>query len=281
MSKENREHRSRRLRISIVDDNTHKQIWVLRGKRSRIIFSAVSALIILLLTVYVIIAVTPIKTFFPGYPDAHQRRAAAANAMTIDSLETVVARWEFYAENLRRVLDGTETIPIDSLLRRKSPADAGAADKDYSKSDSLLRASAEEAEKFGLHSENRKLPIEGMHFFPPVKGVISQEFDSFTHPFAEVSAPSGAIIMAVTDGTVMTASWSDMDKYTIIIQHENDLVSIIKGAGKATVTTGARVKAGAPIGLIQDPLGTNEAQILRVELWYKGEAVNPAEYIKF
>ena len=56
-----------------------------------------------------------------------------------------------------------------------------------------------------------------------------------------------------------------------IIQHENDLVSIIKGAGKATVTTGARVKAGAPIGLIQDPLGTNEAQILRVELWYKGE----------
>ena len=264
-----------------MDDNTHKQIWVLRGKRSRIIFSAVSALIILLLAVYVIIALTPIKTFFPGYPDAHQRRAAAANAMTIDSLETVVARWEFYAENLRHVMDGTETLPIDSLLRRKNTADAATSDKGYSKSDSLLRAAAEEAERFGLQSENRKLPIEGMHFFPPVKGVISQGFDKYAHPYAEVSAPSGSIIRAVTDGTVMTASWSDQDKYTIIIQHENDLVSIIKGAGKATAYTGAKVKAGSPIGVIQDPLGANEAQLLRVELWYKGEAVNPAEYIKF
>ncbi len=281
MSKENREHRSRRLRISIVDDNTHKQIWVLRGKRSRIIFSAVSALIVLLLTVYIIIAVTPIKTFFPGYPDAHQRRAAAANAMTIDSLETVIARWEFYSENLMRVLDGSETISIDSLLRRKNVDDAAVTGKDYSQSDSLLRAAAEEAEKFGLHSENRKLPIEGMHFFPPVKGVITQGFDKYTHPYAEVSAPSGSIVMAVADGSVMTASWSDQDKYTIIIQHENDLVSIIKGVGKSTITAGSKVKAGAPVGLIQDPLGTTEAQIIRVELWYKGEAVNPAEYIKF
>ncbi len=264
-----------------MDDNTHKQIWVLRGKRSRIIFSAVSALIVLLLTVYIIIAVTPIKTFFPGYPDAHQRRAAAANAMTIDSLETVIARWEFYSENLMRVLDGSETISIDSLLRRKNVDDAAVTGKDYSQSDSLLRAAAEEAEKFGLHSENRKLPIEGMHFFPPVKGVITQGFDKYTHPYAEVSAPSGSIVMAVADGSVMTASWSDQDKYTIIIQHENDLVSIIKGVGKSTITAGSKVKAGAPVGLIQDPLGTTEAQIIRVELWYKGEAVNPAEYIKF
>ncbi|MDY6277994.1 MAG: M23 family metallopeptidase [Bacteroidales bacterium] len=281
MSKDNKEYRARRLRISVIDDNTHKQIWVLRGKRSRIIFSAVSVLVILILAVYILIAFTPVKTFLPGYPDSHQRRAAAANAMTIDSLETVVARWEFYSENLRRVLDGTETISIDSLLRRKSIADADADGKDFSRSDSLLRAAAEEAERFGLHSEQRKLPIEGMHFFPPVKGVITSEFEKATHPFLEVSAHSGAIIMAVADGTVMTASWSDQDKYTIIIQHENDLVSIIKGAGKATAGAGSKVKAGSPIGVIQDPMGSPDAQILRFELWYKGEAVNPAEYIKF
>ena len=281
MSKENKEHRARRLRISLIDDNTHKQIWVLRGKRSRLIFTAVTAIIVLILAIYVLIAVTPVKTFFPGYPDAHQRRAAAANAMTIDSLETVIARWEFYSENLRRVLDGTETISIDSLLRRKSTADAAASEQGSSKSDSLLRAAAEEAERFGLHSEKRKLPIEGMHFFPPVKGVISQGFDKFTHPFVEVSAPVNAIIMAVADGTVMVSSWIYMDKYSIIIQHENDLVSIIKGAGKASVGTGSRVKAGAPVGAVQAPAGSDNAQILRVELWYKGEAVNPAEYIKF
>lgn len=281
MSKEKKEHKARRLRISLIDDNTHQQIWVLRGKRSRIIFTLATALIVLVLAIYVVIAVTPIKTFFPGYPDAHQRRVAAANAMTIDSLETVVARWEFYSENLRRVLDGTETISIDSLLRRESKADAATTSQDYSKSDSLLRASAEEAERFGLHSEKRRLPIEGMHFFPPVKGVVSQGFDKVSHPYVDVSAPDNAIIMAVADGTVMVSSWSDMDKYSIIIQHENDLVSIIKGAGKASVGAGNIVKAGAPIGVIQDAAGSANAQILRVELWYKGEAVDPAKYIKF
>ena len=281
MSKENKEHKARRLRISVIDDNTHRQIWVMRGKRSRLIFSAVSVFIVTILAVYILIAVTPVKTFLPGYPDSHQRRAAAANAMTIDSLETVVARWEFYAENLRRVLDGTETISIDSLLRRKGTAEAATGTQDYSRSDSLLRAAAEEAERFGLHTENRKLPIEGMHFFPPVKGVISADYESVYHPFLEVSAHSGAIISAVADGSVMTASWSDEDKYTIIIQHENDLVSIVKGAGKATARVGSKIKAGAPVGVMQEAASPADAQILRFELWYKGEAVNPAEYIKF
>ncbi|MBQ8462334.1 MAG: M23 family metallopeptidase [Bacteroidales bacterium] len=280
MSKENKDGRARRLRISLVDDYTHKQIWVLRGRRSRLIWTASTALIVLVLAIWIIIAFTPVKTFLPGYPDAHQRRIAANNALTIDSLETVVARWEFYSENLRRVLDGTETIPIDSLLRRKAQSSELPGADELSRSDSLLRAQAEEAERFGLNAEKRKLPIEGMHFFPPVKGVISAEYQKVTHPFVEVSAPVNAVIMAIADGTVMDASWSDADKYTISIQHENDLVSVIKGAGKALVSSGTKVKAGATIGMIQSPAGSQDAQILRISLWYKGEAVNPAEFIK-
>lgn len=282
MSKENKEHKSRRLRISLIDDTTHRQIWVLRGKRTRLIFTAASAIILFILAIYAFIALTPVKTFFPGYPDAHQLRAASTNAMTIDSLETVVARWEFYAENLRRVLDGSEeAVPIDSLLRRKSRAEAIESAQDLSKSDSLLRNVAEEAERFGLHSEKRKLPIEGMHLFPPVKGVVSQSFDITSHPFTEVTAPDNAIIMSIADGTVISASWSDTDKYTIIVQHENDLVSIIRGAGKTSAGAGRQVKAGTPVGGIQSSAGSAKAQVLKVELWYKGEAVDPAEFIKF
>ena len=264
-----------------MDDNTHKQIWLLRGKQSRLVFSLVTALIVVFLGFFLLISYTPLKTFIPGYPDAQQRRIAASNAMTIDSLETVVTRWEFYSENIRRVLSGDKTIDIDSLLLRSSANAQSAGIDDLAGKDSLLRAQASEAEQFGLRSEQRKLPIEGMHFFPPIKGVISQVFESVTHPFSEVSAPANSVITAVSDGTVMDASWSDENKYSIIIQHDNDLVSILKGAGKVMVGPGNKVKAGAPIGMMQSASAEGGTQILRVELWYKGEAVDPAVYIKF
>lgn len=281
MSKENKERKTRRLRILLMDDNTHKQIWLLRGKQSRLIYSFITALIIVFLGFFLLISYTPLKTFIPGYPDAQQRRVAASNAMTIDSLETVVARWEFYSENLRRVLSGDKTIDIDSLLLRSSANTQSAGIEDLASRDSLVRAQASEAEQFSLRSEQRRLPLEGMHFFPPIKGIISQAFESVTHPYAEVSAPANSVITAVADGTIMIASWSDENKYSIIIQHDNDLVSILKGAGKVMVGPGNKVKAGAPIGMMQSASADSGTQTLRVELWYKGEAVDPAAYIKF
>ena len=73
---------------------------------------------------YALIALTPLRTTIPGYPDAHFRREAVENAIKIDSLESAITRWKLWSENLTRVLSGDKTLNLDSLLQAKAAADS-------------------------------------------------------------------------------------------------------------------------------------------------------------
>ena len=129
-------------------------------------------------------------------------------------------------------------------------------------------------EQFGVTDrQERDLPIEGMHFFTPLKGVVSQGFDSVLHPYVEVSAPANSVVMAVLDGTVIFDGWDDGSGYTVAVQHEGGIISIYKHNVKLLRKTGDRVSSGTSIALAGD--------LLRFELWYRGAAVDPAKYIVF
>ena len=47
------------------------------------------------------------------------------------------------------------------------------------------------------------------------------------------------------------------------------------------VSTGAKVSAGTPIAIVGSTGRLSTGEHLHFELWYKGEAVNPAKYINF
>ena len=75
-----------------------------------------SAFILIGALVFAIVAVTPLKTLIPGYPDASTRRVTMQNAVRIDSLEREILHWQLYTENLRRVVAGEEPLKLDSLI---------------------------------------------------------------------------------------------------------------------------------------------------------------------
>ena len=106
------------FRLSLIDDETHKPILVTRFSRTNFLVAAISAVVIFCLVIYIIIAYTPVRTLIPGYPDARAKRAAIQNAIRVDSLETLVSRWELYSENMRRILDGEEPVRLDSLIMK-------------------------------------------------------------------------------------------------------------------------------------------------------------------
>ena len=115
---QNKAKKIKNFRLSLVDDETHKPVIVTRFSKTNFIVACVMAVIITCLLIYSLIAFTPIRTFIPGYPDAKAKRAAIQNAIRIDSLETIVSKWEFYSENLKRILDGEEPVRIDSLVMK-------------------------------------------------------------------------------------------------------------------------------------------------------------------
>lgn len=275
MGTQNKEDWNRPYRLTLIDDQTHERIRSYRFRKTGLLIAATSAVVILLGGIYCLIAFTPLRTTIPGYPDAHAKRLAVSNAIRIDSLENVITRWEIYSENLSRVLTGEETLSLDSIimgnttryLRSKS-------EEELARRDSLLREQVAKEEQFGLGGAARKdLPLEGMHFFTPMKGVITREFETVRHPWIEISVPEGSVVLSTLSGTVIFEEWSDSDLYTIAIQHEGDLVTICRGNRKLLRRPSDKVGAGTPVALAG---GTS-----KYEMWLNGEPVNPAEYISF
>jgi len=283
MSKSNKEHRPSNFRLTIIDDQSHKQLWTVHFTRTGLFVSFVTIIVTLCIIIYSLIAYTPLRTFIPGYPDARSKRAAIQNAIKIDSLENVIYKWGLYSENLKRVIEGTEPLKIDSMINAAKTVTSKKADlAEIKRRDSLLRKQVKEEEQFGISARTiRNLPIEGRHFFSPLKGIISQGYDQLTHPYIDVTAPEGSVVKAVLNGTVIFAGWSEDTGYTIQIQHEGDIVSVYKHNEKLLKKSGDKVTAGSPIALVGNTGKLTTGVHLHFELWHQGEAVDPTLYINF
>ena len=283
MAHRSKEKRNRTCRLAFIDDKTHEHLVTIHFSRTTFFITVVTVLVLLCAAIYSIIAFTPVRTFVPGYPDARSKRAAIQNAITIDSLENVIFRWELYSENLRRAVEGEEPIKIDSLINARTRSEASAPDMEaIARQDSLLREQVKEEEQFGISARtHRELPIEGLHFFTPLTGVVSQGYDPVMHPYIDIAAPEGSVVKATLDGTVIFAGWSDEAGHTIQIQHEGDIVSIYKHNEKLLKKAGDKVTAGSPIALVGNTGELTTGDHLHFELWHKGQTVDPTLYIKF
>ena len=283
MAKHNKDNKRTDFRLAVIDDKSHEQLVTIRFTKTSAFVAIITVLVMLCALVYSITAYTPVRTFIPGYPDAHSKRAAIQNAIKVDSLERVIFRWEMYSENLKRVLAGEEALKIDSILiNTRKPSDAKADVSGLMKQDSLLRQNVMEEEQFGISArKQRDLPVEGMLFFTPLKGVVSQGYDPAIHPYVDITAPSGSVVKAVLDGTVIFSGWSDDAGHTIQIQHDGDIVSIYKHNEKLLKKTGDKVSAGTPIALVGNTGEMTTGAHLHFELWHKGETLDPTKHISF
>lgn len=283
MSKDKKGSPTVNYRISIVDDDTHVSLWSTKFTKMNAIIALVTAMVVLFALAWCLIAFTPMRTLIPGYPDAKTKHDAIQNAIRIDSLENEILKWDIYAENLRRVVEGEEPLKIDSILNINTDRTLSEAKaRKLAEKDSLLRKEVSSEDKSDISSGNAKvLPIEGMHFFTPLKGVISQGYDKALHPYLDITAPGNSVVMSVLDGTVISDGWSDDDGYTIRIQHEGDVISVYKHNQKLMRKTGDKVKAGTAIAIVGGTGKTADGDHLHFELWHKGEAVDPTKYISF
>ena len=287
MSKDKIDRKTRatsNYRVTLVDDDTHDQLWSRKFTKLNLVITVLTSLVVMLALFWCLIAFTPIKTFIPGYPDARSKHDAIQNAIRIDSLENAIIKWELYSENLRRVVDGEAPLKIDSIMAARAKAKE-VSEKDLREiaaKDSLLRKEVAAEDRFDIASGSPKvLPIEGMHFFTPLKGVISQGYDKALHPYIDITAPDNSVVMAVLDGTVISAGWTDEEGYTIRLQHSGDIISVYKHNQKLMKKTGDKVTAGTPIAIVGGTGSTAFGDHLHFELWHKGEAVDPTKYISF
>lgn len=283
MGVQNREEWNKAYRLTLTEDRSHKRIRAYRFSKLSLLIAAITVAVVLIGGFYLLFAFTPLRTTIPGYPNAHSKRDAVANAIRIDSLESTITRWELYADNLGRVLSGEQTLDLDSIIKGNTTRYLqNKSIEELQRQDSILRETVRQEEQFGVSPEaDRVLPINGQHFFPPVKGVISRGYDKALHPGIDVTAPANSVVSAVLDGTVVFAGWDDANGYSLVIQHAGDILSTYKHNQKLLKAAGDKVTAGTPIALVGSTGSLTTGEHLHFELWYQGEAVDPATYISF
>ncbi|MCQ2141530.1 MAG: M23 family metallopeptidase [Bacteroidales bacterium] len=276
MSGQNKKVQS--YRLSISDGETHENIWSRRFSKANFAVLLLSVFFVSLALFFTLIAFTPLRTLIPGYPDANSKHTAIQNAIKIDSLEKVITRWELYTENLANVLEGGEPVSMDSVIALYAKKAEARDEAFLAGRDSALKAQVVAAEQFDVSGQKRVLPIEGVHFFVPLKGEITRAYDPIRHPYVDVAASQNTVVKAALGGTVVFDGFNDESGYTIAIQHDDDILTVYKNAVKLMKKTGDRVSAGTSIALAGDG---SETSSMHFELWHKGEALNPTDFINF
>ena len=118
--------------------------------------------------------------------------------------------------------------------------------------------------------------------FPPVNGSISEGYNiEDKHYAVDVVVAANTPVKATADGTIIFAEWTVETGYVIIIEHNQELISVYKHNSSITKTQGDLVKAGEVIAMSGNTGELSTGPHLHFELWSNGYPVNPTNFIDF
>ena len=129
----------------------------------------------------------------------------------------------------------------------------------------------------GINASGCRVVAEGMLFYAPVSGSTVEEQLMDGSMALSLIVPSLSPVSAVYAGTVVDVYYDAMKGNVVIIQHSNDFLSKYIGVGETMCQVGAKVVAGQRIGMIS----RNPDSRFVFELWHKGTALQPLDYIAF
>jgi murein DD-endopeptidase MepM/ murein hydrolase activator NlpD len=274
-----------KYRFSVINDHTFEEVWRIRLTRYNA-FLLISFLVIFIIVATIsLISFTNLREFIPGYPDVNMRRNILLSAIRLDSLDDELALRDKYFANLNAIISGNP--PDEISVRQEATRNYKAISFNTSPEDSALRARVENEERYDLNlgpaATESVSGLAGMHFFPPVKGIISGKFDVQTKHFGtDIVTKPKALVSSSLDGTVIFTGWTMETGFVIEVQHANNLVSVYKHNSSLVKETGDLVRAGEAISIVGDSgeLYTSGPH-LHFEIWYKGSPLDPEKHILF
>ncbi|WP_339753648.1 M23 family metallopeptidase [uncultured Winogradskyella sp.] len=271
-----------KYRLVILNEDTFEERFAIKLTRLNVfILTSISAICLVVLTI-LLIAYTPLREYIPGYSSAKLKKEASLLNYKTDSLVKELELNKRYYASIRKVLTG-DVSTVD--FNRDSIIAAAQNDIDIfqvttNKEDSLLREKVEKEDKYNLFEFSGDK--SNYVLFPPVNGTISDGYNIEEKHFAvDVVVTTNTPVKATADGTVIFAEWTVETGYVVIIEHNQELISVYKHNSAITKSQGDLVKAGEVIAMSGNSGELTTGPHLHFELWSKGYPVNPTNFIDF
>lgn len=246
--------------------------------------------VLLIVLVIWVVAFTPLREYIPGYADVNVHKNLIMLSNKTDSLSEALQAREAYLDNLKRILSGQPGRSDSGVSQQKTDTVAASQAGKFiapSHDDSMLRSEVESqnpynvATNFAMGSKSAD-NINNYFFFTPLKGIVTNGFTpSKGHFGVDIVCKENEAIKATLDGTVILSTWTLATGNVIIIQHSNNLISVYEHNSVLLKKAGDYVKAGDVIAIVGNTGELTTGPHLHFELWYRGNPVNPQQYMEF
>ena len=281
-----------RYRLVFSNEDTHEQSFMMRDITIKkvVVVSILAAFVIIVLTI-ILIALTPLRVYIPGYTDQKDYKLYRQTAVRIDSMEKRFAMNQQYIESFSNMLEGKDGMLYEDDEAKATP-DVHPVERNKSRASHvneiledasliLSRTSDNSATANSSVPNIEQAKITNISIYPPAMGAVTRLFDaSQNHYGIDIATTDNNTVTCVADGVVIAADYTSADGYTIIVQHPGNMISIYKRNAALLKTVGARVTSGMPIAKAGN-LGSTEGKSrhLHFELWYNGFPINPLNYL--
>lgn len=274
----------RKYRLILLNDTSLDEKFSLRLSPLNILIGISALTIIMTSGVISLIAFTGLREYIPGYGTTAERRQMLQLGYKADSLEKKVQARDAYLQGLLSVL--TETGGEASKRpSRDSSGKYGKLKTEPSKADIEFRQEFELKKQENTLSQQRQSysgQLQELLFFSPVKGIVTQSFDSqHAHFGTDISTREDEFIKATLDGTIIYRGFTAEDGNVIQIQHTNNVVSVYKHCSMVLKSAGEKVKSGEAIAVVGNTGENSKGAHLHFELWFNGLAVNAQDFVTF
>ncbi len=285
MAKEEKKKKNWRdkYRFTVYNDTTFEEVWKIRFTRYNA-FLLVSFIFLFVIGATIsLIAFTNLREFIPGYPDVEMRRKIIMSAIRLDSLERELELRDKYFANINAIISGKQPLELATApdTAKKYTGIAFSSIPEVEE----LKTEVEQAEKFNLTLPRftETTGLAGLHFFPPVKGIVTARFDPRSkHYGTDIVTKPRSPVLAALDGTVIFTGWTMETGFVIHIQHSNNLVTIYKHNAALLKENGDFVRAGEAVSIVgsSGEMYTSGPH-LHFEIWYKGTPLDPEKHVFF
>ena len=270
-----------KYKLSFLNENTLEEVFALRLSRLSGLLTLMVFAVFLIALTSVVIIITPISNYLPGYLDSEIRQRIIDNALRTDSLQLQLITQSKYLSNVNAILRGD--MEVDKIQEMDTITDNTNINLKKSKQMEEFIRNYEEEERYNLSAmQTSSIRPDNVFFYKPVKGIISSNFDfRGKHYGIDIAAKPKESVLAAMQGTVVYAGFDANFGYVINIQHSNGFISVYKHNALLLKKEGDEVTGGEVIALVGSTGNLSTGDHLHFELWYKGKAVDPCDYINF
>lgn len=271
-----------KYRISIVNENTLEESWYTRLSRFNVLIFGVAFFLSTFILLTLIIFLTPLRFYLPGYQDSGNRFTIIQQSLRLDSIEREINLMDAYLVVLKDNINETSQADVVTQFDSVSLKERASVLVEKTKREEEFVKQYEEVEKYNLGVVTPKASEKMYVFFRPVSGVVASTYNPKDGEFGiKIITSPQETVKSVQEGRVVFTGYTFYNEWVIQVLHDNDYLSIYKNNQRLLKSTGDFVKAGESIAITGSDDNKNASKFFYFELWKNGNPINPQDAITF